>query len=138
MLYFCGAVSILLMGMYMCIFSHTFYCCCKPLPLHWALQFCGVFFSFLFFSFFFLLPFFSFLFFIILIFLSLLYFSTFIALFSFPTVLFPLQLTFSVYKSSSLPLSNFAYLFFLSFFPSLSTDLLVLFSLLYSPLGTLL
>ena len=22
--------------MYMCIFSHTFYCCYKPLPLHWT------------------------------------------------------------------------------------------------------
>ena len=27
----------------MCIFSHTFYYCYKPLPLHWVLQFCGVF-----------------------------------------------------------------------------------------------
>ena len=23
--------------MYVCIFSHTFYCCYKPLPLHWVL-----------------------------------------------------------------------------------------------------
>jgi len=69
----------------------------KPLPLHWAF---AVLWNF---PFFFLLPFFSFLFIIILIFnfLSLLYFSAFISLFAIPTVLFPLQLIFNVYKSSS-------------------------------------
>ena len=45
------------------------------------------------------------------------YFYTFIPLFAFPTVLFPLQLIFTVYKSY-LPLFNFAYLFFLSFLSS--------------------
>ena len=35
-----------------------------------------------------------------------------------------------------LPLLNFAYVFFLSFLPFLSTYLLFLFSLLYSPIGT--
>ena len=84
--------------MYMCIFSHTFYCCYKALPLCWAF---AVLWSFLFFIsfFFFLLPF-SFLFFIILIFKSIIYFSTFIPLFAFPIVLFPLQLIFHVYKAS--------------------------------------
>ena len=51
------------------------------------------------FSFFF--NFFSFIFFIILIFLTYYIFSTFIPLFAFPTVPFPLQLIFNVYKSSS-------------------------------------
>ena len=61
------------------------------------LQFCGV---FLFFPLFFLLPFFSsFLYF--KCFKPYFIFSTFISLFAFPTVLFPLQLIFDVYKSSS-------------------------------------
>ena len=56
--------------MYMCVFSHTFYCCYKPLPLHWAF---AALWSFpFFFFFFFLLPFyFSFLFFRIFIFIFL-------------------------------------------------------------------
>ena len=45
-------------------------------------------------------------------------FSTFIPLFGFPTVLFPLHLIFDVYKSSSSTLFNFACLFFLSFLSS--------------------
>ena len=64
------------------------------------------------------------------------YFSTFINLFAFPTLLFLLQLIFNEYKLS-LSTFNFAYLLFL-LFPFLSTCLLVLFSLLYSPHGTLL
>ena len=68
-LYFCWIVLILLMGiMYMCIFSHTFYCCYKLLPLRWTFAVLWNF-SFFLFSFFFF-------FFIILIFnfLNLLYF----------------------------------------------------------------
>ena len=57
-------------------------------------------------------------------------------LFAFPTVLSPLQLSVT-YINLYLPLFNFAYLFFVSFSPFLSTYLLVLFSLFYSPLGTL-
>ena len=63
-------------------------------------------------------------------------FSTLIPLFVFPTVLIPLQLIYI--NLLYLPLFNFAYLFLLSFSPFLSTYLLVLFSLLYSPHGTLL
>jgi len=65
------------------------------------------------------------------------YFSTFIPLFAFPTILFPLQLIFNVYKSS-LSTSIQLCIPILSFFPFLSTYLLVLFSLLYSPIDTLL
>ena len=89
-------LSIAWVYMYMCVFSHTFYCCYKPLPLRWAFT---ILWSFPF-SFFFLLPFFSFLFYNFN-FLNLLYFSTFIPLFAFPTVIFPLQLIFNVYKSFS-------------------------------------
>ena len=63
-----------------------------------------------------------FLFFIILIFLTYYIFSTFIPLFAFPTVPFPLQLIFNVYKSSSTSLNLHIYAFF-SFFPFLSTYL---------------
>ena len=65
-------------------------------------------------------------FFLILIFKTYYYFYTFIPLFDFPTLLFPLQLIFNVYKPSST----------FSFFPSLSTYFLVLFSLFYSPIGS--
>ena len=41
-----------------------------------------------------------------------------------------------MYTNLHLPLLNFAYVFFLSFLPFLSAYLLVLFSLLYSPIGT--
>ena len=54
----------------------------------------------------------------------------------FLTVLFPLQLIFNVYKSSSTSIQFCISI--LSFFPFLSTYFLVLFSLLYSPIGTLL
>ena len=47
-------------------------------------------------------------------------FSTFIPLLVFPTILFPFQLIFNVYKSFYLTLFNFEYLFFLSFLPFLS------------------
>ena len=81
--------------------SHIFYYCYKPLPLHWALTvLCGF-------------PFFSF--FLNFNFLNLLLLSTFIPLFSFPTVLFPLQLTFNYINLLHLPVFNFAYLLFLSF-----------------------
>ena len=53
------------------------------------LQFCEVFLFFLFSLF------------LILIFKPIIIFSTLIPLFAFPTVLFPLQLIFNVYKSSS-------------------------------------
>ena len=65
----------------MCIFSHTFHCCYKPLPLHWAF---AVMWSFPFPPFFFLLP--LFFLFSFLIFKNLLFFCTFIPLFAFPTV----------------------------------------------------
>ena len=59
-LYFCWTVLYLLkVFLYMCIFSHTFYCCYKPLPLHWAFA------SLWSFLFFFSFSTFSFLFFII-------------------------------------------------------------------------
>ena len=86
----------------MCIFSHTFYCCYKPLHLHWAF---AVLWSFLFFFFFFFISFsfFYFIFFIILLLIFQTYyiFSTFIPLFAFPTVLFPWESICNVYKSSS-------------------------------------
>ena len=98
------------------------------------LQFCGVILS----SPFFFLPFFfSFLFFIILIFKTYYIFSTFIPSFAFPTVLFPLQLIFNIYKSFSSTSVQFC-ISILSFFPFLSMYLLVLFSLLYSPVDTFL
>jgi len=84
--------------MYMCIFSHTFYCCYKPLPLCWAFAVLPSFPLFPFFSFLFL--FFSIFF--NFNFLNTYYiFSTFIPSFAFPTTLFPLQLIVNVYKSSS-------------------------------------
>ena len=100
-----------------CVYSvNTFYSY-KLLPLHWAF---AVLWSFFFlFPFFFLLPccfFFSLFYNFNFQFLKTYYiFSTFIPLFAFPTVLFPVQLIFNVYKSSSTPLFNFTYLFFLSF-----------------------
>ena len=75
-----------------------------------SLEFSFFIFLFLFSSFFSL--------FIILIFKTCYSFSTFIPLFAFPTVLFPLQLIFNVYKSFYLSLFNFVYLFFLFFLSS--------------------
>ena len=122
--------------MYTYLFSHTFYCYYKPLPLHWVF---AVLWSFPFFIlFFFLLPFLFPSFLIILLFKKpITFFSIFILLFAFPAVLFPLQLTFNVYKSSSTLYSTLHVYSFFSFFPFCSTYLLVLFSLLYSPLDTL-
>ena len=68
--------------------SHFFYCHYKPLPLHWAFAVLGSF------------HFFLSLLFLILIFKPIIIFSTFIPLFAFATVLFPLQLIFNIYKSS--------------------------------------
>ena len=70
----------------------------------------------------------------------LLFFCAFLPLFAFPSVLSLLQLVFNIYKSSLLTsiylcISTLSFFFFLSFF---SSYLLVLFSLLYSPVGTLL
>jgi len=93
------------------------------------LLFWGVFPFFLSSSFFFPFLFFNFLKLVII-------FSTFIPLFAFPTVLYPLQLIFNTYKSS-LSTSIYLCISILFFFPLLSTYLLVLFSLLYSQLGTL-
>ena len=62
--------------------------------------------------------------------------STFIPLFAFPTLLLPLQLVFNIYKCSLIYLYLTLHIY--SFFPFLSTYLLILFSLLYSPIGTLL
>ena len=77
------------------------------------LQFCGV-------SLFFL-SFFNFT-----ILNLLLFFFTFIPLFAFPTILFPLQLIFNVYKSSLFTSIQLC-IPILSFFPFLSTYLLVSF-----------
>ena len=63
--------------------KHIFYCCYKPLVLHWAFA------VFLFL-----------LFFLLLIFKPIVIFSTVIPLLAFPTVLSPLQLIFNAYKSS--------------------------------------
>ena len=99
---------------HMCIFSHTFYCCYKPLPPCWAFA--------VLWSFPFLFPFFlssSFFNFFSLFynfnFLTYYIFSTFIPLFALPTVHFPLQLISNAYKSSSSTSVFFAYLFFLFF-----------------------
>ena len=81
-----------------CIFSHTFYCCYKPLPVHWAF---AVLWSF---------PFFS-LSFIILTFLNLLYFLYIYSLVCLSYCSFPL----AMYINLHLPRFNFAYLFFLFF-----------------------
>jgi len=65
---------------------------------------CSFFFIIIIISFTFLLPFFFFSLFMVLIFnlkKSLLFFSTFIILFAFRILFFPLQLIFNVYKSSS-------------------------------------
>jgi len=78
--------------------SHILYCYCKPLPLSWAFV--------VLWSFIFLLKNFKIYY----------YFSTFIPLFAFPTVLFPLQLIYNVYINLlHLPQFDFAYLLFLSF-----------------------
>ena len=85
-------------------FSVTFFIAAINMPLHWAFavlwSFPFLLFSFLFFKFF-----------------KLIIFSTFIPLLAFPTVFFPLQLIFYIYKSS-LSTSNFTYLFFLSLLSS--------------------
>ena len=115
---------------YMCICSHTFYCCHKPLPVCWAFAVLWTFPFFFFFcllSIFFILIFETYCFFLFICLIFLLFF-------------FHLQLIFNVYKSSLstsiqlyISLSSFFY-----FFPFLLTYALVLFSLLYSSLGTLL
>ena len=109
----------------MCIFSHSFYCCYKPLHLHWAF---AVLWSF---PFFLLLPFFkkSFLFFIILTFNFFKPIIFFLHIF----LCLPFLLFFSPCSSSlmyinlHLPLFNFAYLFFL-FFLSFPLNILVHFA----------
>ena len=68
--------------------SHIFYCCYKPLPLHWALH-CGIL------LYLFIISFLNLIFKPIIIF-----FYYFIPLFAFPTFIFPLQLIFNVYKYS--------------------------------------
>ena len=55
---FCICLRVFL---YMCIFSHTFYCCYKPLPLHWAFVVLWSFVFFCLFVFFSLFFYFSFL-----------------------------------------------------------------------------
>ena len=141
-LIFDGLFSFWLQCIYMCIFSHTFYCCYRPLPLHWAFAILWSFPFFPLFSFFFL--FFSCLFFIILIFKFFKHSIFFLYLFlCLPFLLFfsPCSWTLMYINLLHLPLFKFAYLFFLfffPFFPFLSTYLLVLFSLLYFLLGTLL
>ena len=72
------------------------------------------------FLFFFLLFFFLFSFLILIFLKPIIIFSTFIPLFAFPTVLFPLQLIFNVCLLY-LCLFNFAYIFFLSFLSSQHT-----------------
>ena len=101
-----------------CVYSVTLSIVVINLCLYIGLlQFSGVFPFFSLFPFF---CFFPFLFYNLhfLVFFKPDIFSIFIPLFAFPTVLFPLQLIFNVYKSSSSNSIYFAYLFFLSlFFP---------------------
>ena len=120
---------------YMCmyIFSHTFYCCYKRLPLHWAFALLWSF------PFFFLSSStFFFSFFIVLIFNFLKPIIFFLHLF----LCLPFLLFFSPCSSSlmyinlHLPLFNFAYLFFLFFlFFPLNTLVSFVFKV---PCGTLL
>ena len=77
--------------MYMSILSHSFYCCYKPLLWFWA-------FAVLLSSPFFSLSLSFFLNLIVNFFEPIIFLHLF--LFTFPTVLFPLQLIFNVYKSS--------------------------------------
>ena len=90
--------------MYVCTFSHTFYCCHKPLPLCWA-------FSVLWnFPFFFLLPFFPPFYNFNFLKTPIFFLHLFLCL---PFLLFfpPLMHI----NLLHIPLFNFAYLFFLSF-----------------------
>ena len=73
-------------------FNYTFYCCYKPLPLNWPFAVLWSIPPPFFFSLFKIL--------IKIFFKTYYYFSTFIPLFAFPTVLFPLLLIFNIYKSS--------------------------------------
>ena len=100
----------------MFIFIYTFYCCYNPVLLCWVFALLWNF-PFSFFSFFFL---FFFSLFCNFNFWNLLYFFYIYSCVSFPTLLLPLQVIFNVYISI---------LAFFSFFPLLSTYLLVLFSL---------
>ena len=109
----------------MCLFSHTFYCCYKPLPLHWVF---AVLWSF---------PFFLCSFFLIFNFLNLLLVFLHLFLYLLFLLFFSPCLIFNTYKSYSFTSTELC-ISILSFFPFLSTYLLVLFSLLYSPIGTLL
>jgi len=122
---FCWTVLILLwVYMYMCIFSHTFYCCYKPLPLHWAF---AVLWSFPLptalpaptntDTFFLLLPFSLFSHFLILIFnfLNLLYFFYIYSFVCLSYCSFPIAVNLYI-NLLHLPLFNFAYLSFLPFF----------------------
>ena len=98
----------------MCIFSYTFYCCYRPLHLHWAF---AVLWRFSFFSFFLSSSIiFSFLFFIILTFkfLNLLYFFYIYSYICLSYCSFALAVNLYI-NLHPLHLFNFAYLFFLSF-----------------------
>ena len=119
---------------YTYIFSHTSYCCKKPLPLYWAF---AVLWSYPFFPFFLSSIFFLFPFFYNFNFLNLLLFFYIYSFVCFSYCFSPLQLIFNIYKSFSSTSVQFC-ISILSFFPFLSMYLLVLFSLLYSPVDTFL
>ena len=82
---FIGTMNLikLLISLFLFFLSHIFYYCYKPLPLCWAFAVLGSFLNLFF-------PFYK----------PIIIFSTLIPLFAFPTVLFPLQLIFNIYKSS--------------------------------------
>ena len=95
----------------MCTFSHTFYCCYKPLPLCWA-------FSVLWnFPFFFLLPFFPPFYNFNFLKTTIFFLHLFLCL---PFLLFFPPLMYI--NLLHIPLFNFAYLFFLSLLSFLSSQ----------------
>ena len=100
----------------MCIFRHSFYCCYKHLPLHWAFAILWsfpFFFNFLFFS-----LFYNFNFQAIIFFLHLCLCVPFLPFFS------PCSKSLMYINLLYLPLFSFAYLFFLSFLSFLSSQLI--------------
>jgi len=112
----CWSLDLPWVYMYVCIFSHTFYCCYKPLPLCWGL---AVLWSspFLFlFSFFF--QFCSFLFFIILIFKPMIIFLHLFLCLLFLLFFSPCSYSLMYINLLHFPLFKIAYLLFLSFLSS--------------------
>ena len=124
--------------MCMCIFSHTFYCCLNVCLHVGLLLFCGVFLISFFHSSAFFLPFFFFITLILNILKPSIFFLHLFLCLSFLLFFSPCSLYLVYINLLHLPLFNFAYQFLLSFLSFLSSQhMLVLFSLLSSPLGTL-